>query len=150
MTIGLQICDGIPTQREVGDLTAMAQSMVHWLDTRIDDGEVLHVPREWVVRQNKWRAARHGLEAEIIAGDDGRRMPLREAVEETVEVLSPVAASLGCLEDLRVNLDTLRDGASYERQRRIVACGGTLVEVVDSLVAEFEANQAGAPLGPPC
>ena len=148
-TIELRICDGIPTLREVGALAAMAQSLVHWLDTRIDDGEVLHVPRGWVVRQNKWRAARHGLEAEIIAGNDGRRRPLREAVEETVEVLSPVAASLGCLDDLRVNLDTLRDGASYERQRRIVACGGTLVEVVDSLVAEFEANQAGAPLDPP-
>jgi len=141
-TVELRICDGIPTLTEVSALAAMAQSLVHWLDTRIDAGEALHVPRGWVVRQNKWRAARHGLEAEIIADDEGRRVPLRQAVEDTVETLSPVAASLGCLDELRLNLDTLRDGASYERQRRIVACGGSLIEVVDALVSEFEADQA--------
>jgi len=141
-TVELRICDGIPTLTEVSALAAMAQSLVHWLDTRIDAGEALHVPRGWVVRQNKWRAARHGLEAEIIADDEGRRVPLRQAVEDTVETLSPVAASLGCLDELRLNLATLRDGASYERQRRIVACGGSLIEVVDALVSEFEADQA--------
>ena len=141
-TVELRICDGIPTLTEVSALAAMAQSLVHWLDTRIDAGKALHVPRGWVVRQNKWRAARHGLEAEIIADDEGRRVPLRQAVEDTVETLSPVAASLGCLDELRLNLATLRDGASYERQRRIVACGGSLIEVVDALVSEFEADQA--------
>jgi len=55
-TIELRICDGIPTLTEVSALAAMAQSLVHWLDTRLDAGEELAVPRGWVVRQNKWRA----------------------------------------------------------------------------------------------
>ncbi len=141
-TIELRICDGIPTLTEVGALAAMAQSLVHWLDTRIDAGEVPAVPRGWVVRQNKWRAARHGLDAEIITDDDGRRLPLRRAVEELVETLSPAAAQLGCTDELGLNLATLADGASYERQRGIVARGGSLVDVVDALVAEFEADCA--------
>ncbi len=139
-TIELRICDGIPTLTEVSALAAMAQSLVHWLDTRIDAGDELAVPRGWVVRQNKWRSARHGLDAEIIVDDDGNRLPLRQAVTELVEVLSPVAAQLGCQEELGLNLATLSTGASYERQRRLVAAGGTLADVVDSLLSEFEAD----------
>jgi glutamate---cysteine ligase / carboxylate-amine ligase len=137
-TIELRICDGIPTLREVSALAALAQSLVESLDAHIDRGYALPVPREWVVRQNKWRAARHGLEAEIIADEQGRLVPLRTAVEETVEELMPVATRLGCVDELRLNLDTLADGASYERQRRVVAAGGSLVDVVDLLIAEFE------------
>jgi glutamate---cysteine ligase / carboxylate-amine ligase len=140
-TIELRICDGIPTLREVSALAALAQSLVEWLDTHIDRGYALPVPREWVVRQNKWRAARHGLEAEIIADEQGRLVPLRAAVEETVEELTPVASRLGCADELRLNLETLAEGASYERQRRIVAAGGSLVDVVDSLIAEFESDR---------
>ncbi len=144
-TIELRICDGIPTLREVSALAALAQSLVEWLDTHIDRGYALPVPREWVVRQNKWRAARHGLEAEIIADEQGRLVPLRTAVEETVEELTPVATRLGCVDELRLNLETLADGASYERQRRVVAGGGSLVDVVDSLIAEFENDRPTPP-----
>ena len=81
-TVELRICDGIPTLGEVSALAALAQNVVEWLDTRIDRGEALPVPREWIVRQNKWRAARHGLADEIIVGADGRRGPLQHAGEE--------------------------------------------------------------------
>ena len=144
-TIELRICDGIPTLREVSALAALAQSLVAWLDAHIDRGYALPVPRGWVVRQNKWRAARHGLEAEIIADEQGRLVPLRTAVEEAVEELTPVATRLGCVDELRLNLETLADGASYERQRRVVAAGGSLVDVVDSLIAEFENDRPTPP-----
>jgi len=137
-TIELRICDGIPTMEEVGALAALAQSLVEWFDNRLDAGEALPVPRMWVVRQNKWRAARYGLEAALIVDDDGRQLPLRRSVTDLVAELSPVAARLGCSDDLHRNLGTLRRGASYERQRRTLAATGDLTAVVDSLVAEFE------------
>ena len=140
-TVELRICDGIPTLDEVSALAALAQSLVEWLDTRLDEGSRLPVPREWIVRQNKWRAARHGLDAQIIVDSDGRRVPLRQSVRELVEELSPVAGRIGCLDELRRSLAILEHGASYERQRRIVASGGSLVDVVDSLVAEFESDR---------
>ncbi|HEX2023562.1 MAG TPA: glutamate--cysteine ligase [Acidimicrobiales bacterium] len=142
-TVELRICDGIPTLGEVAALAAMAQSLVEWLDCRIDAGESLPVPREWIVRQNKWRAARHGLAAEIIVDADGRRVPLRESVEALVEGLVPVAARIGCLDELRSVHAILDHGPSYERQRRVVAEGGSLVDVVDALVIEFETDRPG-------
>ncbi len=142
-TVELRICDGIPTLGEVAALAALAQSLVEWLDGRIDDGEALPVPREWIVRQNKWRAARHGLVAEIIVDSDGRRVSLRQSVEELVEELSPVAARIGCLDELGYVHAILDHGPSYERQRRVVAAGGSLVDVVDALVTEFETDTPG-------
>lgn len=140
-TVELRICDGIPTMREVAGLAAMAQSLVEWFDTRIDAGDTLPVPREWVIRMNKWRATRYGIDAEIIADDKGTRVLLADSIRELIEELSPVAQRLGCLDELRSNLDVLDRGPSYLRQRRVLAAGGSYVDVVDSLIRELETDR---------
>ncbi|MDQ3640497.1 MAG: glutamate--cysteine ligase [Actinomycetota bacterium] len=140
-TVELRICDGIPTLGEVAGLAALAQSLVEWLDTLIDRGYTLPVPREWVMRVNKWRAARYGIDAEIIGDDQGTRVPVARSIRELVEELSPVASRLGCLDELTTNLDTLDRGPSYLRQRRVVEGGGSTVDVVDSLVREMETDR---------
>jgi YbdK family carboxylate-amine ligase len=140
-TVELRICDGLPTLSEVATAAAMSQCLVHQLDTLIDRGYTLPMPRGWVVRENKWRAARHGLDAEIILDEHGRLQPLRESIRELVEELTPVAERLGCVEELRAALPVLDRGASYVRQREIVAGGGSLVDVVDSLVEELRADR---------
>ena len=139
-TVELRICDGIPTLGEVAGLAALAQSLVEWLDTLIDRGYTLPVPREWVIRVNKWRAARYGVEAEIIGDDQGTRVPVAQSIRELVEELSPVASRLGCLDELRSNLDVLEHGPSYLRQRRVVEAGGGPVDIVDSLLSEMETD----------
>ena len=140
-TVELRICDGIPRLGEVAAMAALAQSLVEWLDTLIDRGYTLPVPREWVMRVNKWRAARYGIDAEIIGDDQGTRVPVAQSIRELVEELTPVAARLGCLDELTSNLDTLDRGPSYLRQRRVVEAGGSSVDVVDSLVREMETDR---------
>jgi glutamate---cysteine ligase / carboxylate-amine ligase len=44
---------------------------------------------------------------------------------------------MGCVDELGVLSEVLEHGASYERQRAIVAGGGELTDVVDALVTEF-------------
>src|ERR1700730_1090003 len=90
-TVEIRVCDGIPTLREVGVMAALSQCLVHQFDTMIDRGYTLPTPRAWLVRENKWRAARHGLEASIIVDEGGTTVPLRKAVTELVEDLMPVA-----------------------------------------------------------
>ncbi len=140
-TVELRICDGIPRLGEVAGMAALAQSLVEWLDTLIDRGYKLPVPREWVMRVNKWRAARYGIDAEIIGDDQGTRVPVAQSIRELVEELTPVASRLGCLDELTSNLDTLDRGPSYLRQRRVVEAGGSAVDVVDSLVREMETDR---------
>jgi carboxylate-amine ligase len=138
-TVELRICDGIPTLHEIGMVAAMAQCLVDKLDAELDRGYVLPMPKSWVVRENKWRAARFGLDAEIIVGENDEVVPLRTSLEELVQDLRPVAERLGCADELsRVGL-VLETGASYQRQRAVAAgSNGDLNAVVDSLLREHE------------
>ncbi|MBV9525557.1 MAG: hypothetical protein JOZ46_07065 [Candidatus Dormibacteraeota bacterium] len=107
----------------------------------IDRGYSLPTTRAWLVRENKWRAARHGLDAHIVVDEEGTTVPLRDAIQEMVEDLMPVAARLGCTEELRRTFEVMERGPSYIRQREVVAAGGTLTDVVDGLVQELRSDQ---------
>ncbi len=140
-TVELRICDGLPTMGEIATVAAMSQCLVERLNSLIDRGYTLPVPRSWIIRENKWRAARYGLDAEIILDDQGRLQPIREAIEELVEELTPVARRLDCIQELRNALAIMERGPSYIRQREVIAAGGTLTEVVDSLVTELRTDR---------
>jgi carboxylate-amine ligase len=141
-TVELRIADGIPTLYEVGMVAALAQCLVDKLDAELDQGYVLPMPRGWVVRENKWRAARFGLDADIIVGENDTVVPLRESLEELVHDLGPVAERLGCTDELARVGQVLETGASYQRQREVaLASGGDLSAVVDSLLREHEQGE---------
>jgi carboxylate-amine ligase len=144
-TIEVRMFDGLPTLREIGMAAALAQSLVHLLDAQLDRGYKLPSPAAWVVRDNKWRATRYGLDAMVITDDYGSTAPLRDQLYELVHELEPVAERLGCAEELGVAFEVLDQGASYERQRAVVASGGDLPDVVDALVAEFTTDRFVGP-----
>ena len=136
-TVELRICDGLPTIAEVAMVAALSQCLVDTFDREIDKGYTLPTPRRWVVQENKWRAARYGLDASIIVGQDGVQ-PVRDALRELVQDMRSTAERLGCSAELDVVEQVLEGGASYQRQRAVAAAsGGDLTAVVDSLLAEF-------------
>jgi carboxylate-amine ligase len=139
-TVELRICDGLPTLYEVGMVAALSQCLVDTLDREIDKGYRLPTPKGWVVRENKWRASRYGLDAEIIREDE-TTVPVRDALVELARDLKPAAERLGCVEELARVDEVVARGASYQRQRAVAAAhGGDLHAVVDSLLAEFDAG----------
>lgn len=136
-TVELRICDGLPTLDEISAVAALSQCLVERLDRELDRGYTLPLPKEWVIRENKWRAARYGLDTEIIL-DRHRTQPIREAITDVVDDLVPIARRLDCEDELLGVLRILDVGASYQRQRSIAAAnGGDLRAVVDSLLAEM-------------
>jgi glutamate---cysteine ligase / carboxylate-amine ligase len=139
-TVELRMSDGMASLGEVASVAALAQCLVHDLSTRLDREEPLPGARDWVVRENKWLAARYGLDASMIVDDHGTLRPIRDVITELVAAMAPTAAELGCAAELD-GLERILDiGPGYARQRRIVADGGTLVDVVDRLVAELAAG----------
>jgi carboxylate-amine ligase len=142
-TVELRICDGIPTMTEITSVAALAQCLVEWMDTLVDRGYTLPCPKTWIVGQNKWRAARHGLEAEIIVDEQGTLAPLPGVIADLVEELMPVARRLGCEKELDHTRRILDHGPGYRRQRRWAEAGASLVDVVDGLMGELRSDEPG-------
>jgi carboxylate-amine ligase len=140
-TVELRMCDATPTLTEAAALAALAQALVVWCGRHIDAGTLPTPPREWTVRENRWLAGRHGLDAELIvedlaAGTVARRA-VRELVAELVAELMPIAVEIGSHAELADVLTILSAGSGTERQRRVVDQGGTLADVVHHLAREL-------------
>jgi carboxylate-amine ligase len=142
-TVELRMCDAMASLGEVAAVAALAQCLVHYLDGHLDEGRRLLGARDWVIRENKWLAARYGLDAEVIVDDRSTLRPVRDVIDELLVELTPTAKELGCADELHEVRTILDVGAGYVRQRRVVDRGGSLVEVVDRLIDELE---VGSPL----
>ncbi|WP_222122117.1 glutamate--cysteine ligase [Curtobacterium sp. 9128] len=137
-TLENRVSDGISTVDEVGAVTALVQSLVTECSDRLDAGETLPTMQPWFVRENKWRAARYGMDAEIITNTAGDERLVTDEVHDLVARLDPVAERLGCQQELH-HLDTMIEhGASYQRQLAVAQQhDGDLRAVVRHLVQEL-------------
>ena len=84
-TVEVRICDMPPTLDHVLGLTALIQCLVHDLSQEIDRGTYQYDCHPFMVRQNKWRACRYGMDASLVdpatspgrPGSPGRPRPGR-------------------------------------------------------------------------
>ena len=145
-TVELRICDGLPRLHEIGMVAALAQCLVERFDAQLDQGYVLPNPDAWLGRENKWRAARYGIEAQIVINDRGDVAPLRRLLAELVLDLGPIASRLGCADELARVEEVLESGNSATRQRAVAAAhDGDLTSVVDALLRELRTDAAVVP-----
>ncbi|WP_417511750.1 glutamate--cysteine ligase [Microbacterium sp.] len=140
-TIEVRACDGLSTLTELATVGAFVQVLVEHFSRLLDEGETLPTMPAWFHRENKWRAARYGLEARVIVDADGTQRLLREHLAEIVATLTPVAKDLGCATEFAGVITILDSGASYERQLAIAdASSGDLHAVVHHLIHEFRSG----------
>jgi carboxylate-amine ligase len=137
-TVETRACDGPPTTLEVGALAALVQCLVDDFSERLDAGERLPTMQQWFVRENKWRAARYGMDAIVIVNSAGDERLVEEDTRDLIVRLEPVADRLGCLAELHDLERIIQQGASYERQAiAAAAAGDDLRAVVRSLATEL-------------
>jgi len=137
-TIEVRVFDGISTRAELSSLVALVHCLIVDLDRRFEAGENLPNLQPWHVKENKWRAARYGLDAEIILDEDSNERLVTDDLNDLLDKLAPTAVRLGCADELAAVAEIPRRGASYQRQRQVAeATGGDLVAVVDALVKEL-------------
>jgi carboxylate-amine ligase len=143
-TIELRMCDAMPTLTEICALAALSQSLVQHFDHMLDAGEQLPSSRDWILRDNKWRAARFGLDANLVVNSMGQVRPVIEMIEDTLEQLVPVAQELQCEKELADIGMIVKNRPSADRQRRVHQETHSLSRVVESLRAEFRLDHLGA------
>ncbi|OZM74535.1 glutamate--cysteine ligase [Amycolatopsis antarctica] len=137
-TIEMRVCDGLPTLEEVTTIAAFTQCLVDDFSARLDRGESLPVLPPWHVQENKWRAARYGMDAIIILDAAGHERLVTDDLADVLERLEPVAKQLDCVSELRGVETIIELGASYQRQRAVAReHNGSLKAVLHSLIAEM-------------
>ncbi len=140
-TIEMRICDGMSTLEEIGAVAALTQCLVEDFSNTLDDGGTIPTMPPWHIQENKWRAARYGLDAIIILDAAGNEQLVTEHTLELLNKIEPVAARLGCSAELSNVEKIITRGASYQRQRRVAAAhNGDLRAVVRELVQEMAGN----------
>jgi carboxylate-amine ligase len=130
-TIELRVCDAQTRVASVGGIAALAQSLA----ATLTDRPVPVQPRT-LISENKWRAARHGLEAELVDLRRDRPRPAREALRELLELAAPAAENLGCTEELGEVERLLGRGTGADEQRRAHEPEGSLLSVARWLAEE--------------
>ncbi|MBM9459486.1 glutamate--cysteine ligase [Nocardioides sp. zg-536] len=145
-TLENRICDGVSTLSDMGALVALMHCLVVWLDDRLAAGEKLPTLPPWHVQENKWRAARYGVDAIVILDADSNERLVTDDLADLLVQLEPTAERLGCAAELAAVPDLLTRGPSYVRQREVAArTGGDLVAVVDSVATELRDELDSAP-----
>ena len=139
-TLEMRYCDGLPSIRDVAAVTALTQCLVEFFSRKIEAGEKIEVLNPWHAQENKWRAARYGLDTEIIVSNEPQVRPLREDIELLVTRLEDVARDLDCLPELQHVRNMLAEGTGADRQRAIYEKTGSFHEVIRDVALQSRAR----------
>jgi glutamate---cysteine ligase / carboxylate-amine ligase len=150
-TIEVRICDAVTRIEDAVAIAAYCQALVKDLSERYDAGEEIPSHHRILTSENKWLAARYGLDAPVMDLATGRRIriPLAKLVRRTVRELEPHARDLGSERELEGISAILGRGNSAEAQLRVFNANRDIVEVVRAIADATEAlpADAAAPAG---
>ncbi|ROO85826.1 carboxylate-amine ligase [Actinocorallia herbida] len=147
-TLELRIPDSCPRVEDVTLLAGLFRALVVAALQDLEEGRPPIRSRSELVRAQTWRAAREGLEGELVDPVGGRPFAAALVVHRLLDRLRPVLEENGDW-DLVAELAhaSLERGSSAARQRAAFAAGG-LEEVVDLLVAETRMHTESGPEKP--
>jgi carboxylate-amine ligase len=92
--------------------------------------------RRALIEENKWRAARYGIEGKLIDFGKEAEVPMRDLANELLEFVDDVVDDLGSRGAVEYVHTILNEGTSAERQLRVYQETGDLKAVVKHLVEE--------------
>jgi carboxylate-amine ligase len=147
-TVELRVTDSSPDVDTVVLLAGLFRGLVLRAQQAYRAGEPAVLTRPPLHRAAMWRAARSGLEGDLL--DLPRSpvpVPAAVAVERLVGDLRPQLEELGDWEQVfDLSVQTLSRGSSAARQRRAMARRGRVSDVVDLVVADTRGGATG--IGP--
>jgi len=143
-TIEFRVCDLPMRADETIALAALIQATVAKLYKLHAQNQSFRMYRRALIMENKWRAARYGLDGKLI--DFGKRIevPMRQLLEEYLEFIDDVVDELGSRDEINYLRRLMDEGTGADRQLRVWRETGDLVKVVDYIVSETK-REVGAP-----
>ncbi|MFC3880768.1 carboxylate-amine ligase [Algoriphagus namhaensis] len=137
-TIEFRICDVCLTLDETICITALIQAVVAKLYKLHVKNTSFNIYRIALIRENKFRAARNGLEGKMI--DFGRKVevPTHELIVELLEFIDDVVDELGSREEVEYVHTILKNGTGADQQLEVFEKTQDLKAVVDLITSKFQ------------
>ncbi|MGE5689634.1 MAG: carboxylate-amine ligase [Pseudomonadota bacterium] len=138
-TVEIRICDATTRLEDGVALSAYCQALVKHLCELHERDEVPAYHRV-LTTENKWLAARYGLQASVMDLVTGRRdrVPIRRLIERTLRELEPHARELGSERELEGIREILAHGNGADRQLRVFNANRDIAEVVADIASATE------------
>jgi carboxylate-amine ligase len=145
-TIEIRICDATTQLEDVVALTAYCQALVKHYCEQYERGEEIPSYHRILTTENKWLAARYGLEAPVMDLATGKRnrVPVAQLIRRTLKEIEPHARELGSERELEGVKEILARGNASDRQLRIFNANRDIVEVVREIADATEIPAAVA------
>jgi carboxylate-amine ligase len=139
-TVEVRICDAVTRVEDAVALAAFCQALVKLYSERFDEGKEIATHHRILTSENKWLAARYGLEAPIMDLATGRRnrAPVSQLIRRTLRDLEPHARELGSEGELEGIREILSRGNGADRQLRIFNANRDIVEVAREIAEATE------------
>jgi carboxylate-amine ligase len=133
-TVEIRAMDAQTRVEHTLGLAALIQAMVKELAEHFEAGRRLaHYPHE-MLDENKWLAARHGLDGELVDLPERRRVPTRDLARRLYDRLGEHAQDLGSAAEFEGVLDLLERGNGAQRQRVVYEANSDFDEVMREIV----------------
>ena len=143
-TIEFRICDIPMRVDETIALAALIQATVAKLFKLYEANQGFRLYRRALIMENKWRAARYGLNGKMIDWGKQAQVPVRDLILEYLGFVDDVVDELGSREEIQYVHKILEMGSGADRQIRVFEQTRDLKEVVDYIIEETEVGVAEA------
>jgi carboxylate-amine ligase len=137
-TVEVRICDMPPCLEDVLGITALIQSLVHDLSEEIDRGTYQFDCHPFLIRQNKWRACRYGMDAKLVDPATHQSTEARRVVHNLLDRLRVRAKELGCSKYFEAISAMAERPTGSVRQLKVFEETNNLAEVVRRMLALSE------------
>jgi carboxylate-amine ligase len=135
-TLEVRVCDIPMRLDETVAIAALIQATVAMLYQLHASNKSYRIYGRALISENKFRASRYGLDGKLIDFGKEEEIPLRELMQEYLELIDPVVDELGSREEINYIHEMLKMGTGADRQLRVFEETRDLAKVVDYMVEE--------------
>src|SRR5579862_3056658 len=125
-TLEFRTCDMPMRLEESIAIAALCQAIIAKLYKLHEQNQSFRHYGRALIMENKWRAARYGLDGKMIDFGKQTEVDARKLIEEILEFVSDVADELGSQEEIGYIREILKHGTGADRQLRVFAQTGDL------------------------
>jgi len=137
-TLEFRVCDIPMRVEETIALAALIQATVVKLYKLHESNQGFRLYRRSLLMENKWRAARYGIEGKLIDFGKQTEVPERELIEEYLAFVDDVLDELGSREEVEYIRTIMKMGTGADRQLKVYRDTGDMKAVVDYIIEETE------------